>query len=509
MAENTITITREAWGSLGLAIGDAKTRHIITRVVDGGPAFAAGVRAGDLLVKVDGVPMGNKLHDQVILALKADEESTSITLTLKQDVHRTPAAWELIAAKLARAEGGSLGLSVGDGTVGAEYQVVTAVVADSAAAKAGVQQGDVLLAIDNKVATKKTQAEVIAQLKGAGADATFMFGRPLASADFAVKSSDITPLSNDAKFPSVGLGTWKAGPGEVQQAVFTAIQRGYRHIDGACDYGNEQEVGLGIRFAMDLRIVTRADLWVTSKLWNTYHAQDKVEPACRRTLTDLGLDYVDLYLIHFPISTQFVPFEDAYPPEWTVPGTETMVPINVPLARTWAGMETLVAKGMAKNIGLSNYSTQLISDLLSYCKVKPTVLQVEIHPHNQQEKLVSFCNLKGIKVTGFSPLGAKSYSWLDGDVQVAVFDEPILKRIAKAHKKSVAQVCIRWQVQRGLTVVPKSCNPGRLSENLDVFSFELTEQDMKDIATINKDRRYNDPGDFCKGFGLEHGYPIY
>ena len=95
-----------------------------------------------------------------------------------------------------------------------------------------------------------------------------------------------------------------------------------------------------------------------------------------------------------------------------------MVPINVPLARTWAGMETLVAKGMAKNIGLSNYSTQLISDLLSYCKVKPTVLQVEIHPHNQQEKLVSFCNLKGIKVTGFSPLGAKSYSWLDGDVQV-------------------------------------------------------------------------------------------
>ena len=164
----------------------------------------AALRLLSLLVKVDGVPMGNKLHDQVILALKADEESTSITLTLKQDVHRTPAAWELIAAKLARAEGGSLGLSVGDGTVGAEYQVVTAVVADSAAAKAGVQQGDVLLAIDNKVATKKTQAEVIAQLKGAGADATFMFGRPLASADFAVKSSDITPLSNDAKFPSVG-----------------------------------------------------------------------------------------------------------------------------------------------------------------------------------------------------------------------------------------------------------------------------------------------------------------
>lgn len=163
----------------------------------------AALQLLSLLVKVDGVPMGNKLHDQVILALKADE-STSITLTLKQDVHRTPAAWELIAAKLARAEGGSLGLSVGDGTVGAEYQVVTAVVADSAAAKAGVQQGDVLLAIDNKVATKKTQAEVIAQLKGAGADATFMFGRPLASADFAVKSSDITPLSNDAKFPSVG-----------------------------------------------------------------------------------------------------------------------------------------------------------------------------------------------------------------------------------------------------------------------------------------------------------------
>ena len=211
--------------------------------------------------------------------------------------------------------------------------------------------------------------------------------------------------------------------------------------------------------------------------------------AGRKTLTDLGLDYVDLYLIHFPISTQFVPFETAYPPEWCLPGTEKMVPINVPLSRTWAGMEGLVSKGMAKNIGLSNYSIQLIADLLTYCKVKPTVLQVEIHPHNQQDKLVAWCSTKGIKVTGFSPLGAKSYSWLDGDVQVAVFDEPILKRIAAAHQKSVAQICIRWQVQRGLTVVPKSCNPGRLSENLDVFGFELTEQDMTDIATINKDRR--------------------
>jgi len=333
-----------------------------------------------------------------------------------------------------------------------------------------------------------------------------------------MSKSLLTTLSSGAKMPSVGLGTWKAGPGEVKAAVLEAIKAGYRHLDCACDYGNEDEVGAGIKAAIDGGICTREDLWVTSKLWCTYHEKEQVEPACRKTLADLGLEYVDLYLIHFPISLKFVPFETRYPPEWVHdPDSATenkMIPIPVALADTWAGMESLHEKGLAKNIGVSNFNCQLIGDLLTYCKVAPTVNQVEIHPHNSQERLAAFCKWKGITVTGFSPLGAKSYSWLDGETQVSVLGEVEINRIAKAHGKSPAQICIRWQVQRGLTVVPKSCNPGRLAENLAVFDFELSEQDMKDIGAINKDHRYNDPADFCKGMGgdgpiAEFGYPIY
>lgn len=326
--------------------------------------------------------------------------------------------------------------------------------------------------------------------------------------------SAITKLSTGALMPTVGLGTWKAGPGEVKTAVFEAIKCGYRHLDCACDYGNEGEVGAGIKQAIDEGLVKRADLWVTSKLWNTYHQKEHVEPACQKTLTDLGLDYVDLYLIHFPISLKFIPFETRYPPEWVVdpdvPELNKMEVTDVPIAETWGAMEALVGKGLAKNIGVSNFTCQTLMDMLKWCKIPPAVNQVEIHPYNSQEQLVSFCKWKGITLTGFSPLGAKSYSWLDGDVQAALLDDPVLKGIADKHKQTPAAICIRWQVQRGLTVVPKSCNPGRMAANLDMFGFELSDDDMKAVAALNKGRRYNDPGDFCKGMGLpETGYPIY
>lgn len=320
-------------------------------------------------------------------------------------------------------------------------------------------------------------------------------------------------LSSGGTMPTVGLGTWKAGPGEVQAAVLEAIKRGYRHLDCACDYGNETEVGAGIKAAIDAGICAREELWVTSKLWNTYHAKEHVEAACRKTLTDLGLDYVDLYLIHFPISMEFVPFEKRYPPEWIcdpdVPELNKMIVTDVPISETWGAMEEIHAKGLAKNIGVSNFTCQTLMDMLKYCKVPPAVNQVEIHPYNVQSQLITFCKTKNIVVTGFSPLGARSYSWLDGKVQGALLEDPVITRIATSHGKSAAQICIRWQVQRGITVVPKSCNGERQTQNLSVFDFELSEDDMKDLSGLNKFIRYNDPGEFTKGFGLPEGYPIY
>ncbi len=211
------------------------------------------------------------------------------------------------------------------------------------------------------------------------------------------------------RMPSVGLGLWKVPRAVCAEVVVDAIRRGYRHLDCACDYGNEAEVGEGIAAAIEAGIVKREELWVTSKLWNTYHRSEHVEPAIRRTLADLRLDYVDLYLIHFPIATRYVPFETRYPPEWIYdPTAETprMELDSVPISETWAAMEGLVAAGLAANIGVCNFNTAGLRDLLAHAKLPPAVLQVELHPYNQQPQLVRYCQQEGIALTGFSPLGA-------------------------------------------------------------------------------------------------------
>jgi len=188
-------------------------------------------------------------------------------------------------------------------------------------------------------------------------------------------------LSGGGKsMPSVGLGMWQVPKDACAATVISAIEQGYRHFDCACDYGNEAEVGQGIREAIRRGLVTRAELWITSKLWNTYHAKEHVEPACRRSLSDFGLDYFDLYLVHFPISLRFVPFETRYPPEWVYdpsePGGGKMELDLVPMHETWPAMEELVEKGLVKNIGVCNFNTAILRDLLSYARIKPAVLQV-------------------------------------------------------------------------------------------------------------------------------------
>mmetsp|Transcript_31634 Transcript_31634/g.30937 ORF Transcript_31634/g.30937 Transcript_31634/m.30937 type:complete len:229 (+) Transcript_31634:1105-1791(+) len=212
--------------------------------------------------------------------------------------------------------------------------------------------------------------------------------------------------------PSVGLGLWKLGKEDCERTVYNAIKGGYRCFDGACDYGNEKEVGLGLKKALTEGIVKREELFITSKLWNTYHRKEHVKVACLRSLSDLGLDYLDLYLIHFPIPLKFVPFEQRYPPEWFYDPSAKhpqMEEDAVPLSETWAAMELLVEEGLVRSIGICNMGTSTIRDLLTYAKIKPAVLQVEMHPYNTQDKLLRFCRSKGIAVTAFSNLGAGSY----------------------------------------------------------------------------------------------------
>jgi len=256
---------------------------------------------------------------------------------------------------------------------------------------------------------------------------------------------------------------------------------------------------------MDAGLVTRDELWITSKLWNTYHAAEHVEPACRKTLADLGLEYLDLYLVHFPISLAFVPFEERYPPEWVHDpdaAEPAMKLVSVPMSETWTAMEGLVGSGLSRNIGVCNMGTAAIRDLLSYATVPPAVLQVELHPYNQQPKLVRFASEQGIALTGFSPLGAGSYVSIGmATDQDSALTNPVIVEMASKYEVSPAQVILRWALQRGCSVVPKSTRPERLVENLELGAFVISSDDMAKLASLDQRRRFNDPGEFCLGMG--------
>lgn len=316
----------------------------------------------------------------------------------------------------------------------------------------------------------------------------------------------------DGQMPVIGLGLWKIDKPVVADTVVEAIRAGYRHLDSACDYGNEKEVGEGIKRAIEEGLCTREDLWITSKLWNTYHHPDHVVMAMDQTLHDLGVDYLDLYLVHFPIALEFVPFETRYPPEWLFDPSEdmpVMKPARVPLSDTWKAMETLVDSGLARHIGVCNYGVSLMRDLLNYARIPPAVLQVESHPYLTQEKLLRFCSEEDIAVTAFSPLGALSYLELDmAQANESVLVQPAVAGIAARLGKTPAQVVLRWGVQRGNAIIPKTTKPERLIENASLFDFELSADDMAAINALNKNQRFNDPGVFTE-LAFNTFFPIY
>eukprot|EP00804_Cyclotella_cryptica_P024776 CCRYP_001744-RC/>CCRYP_001744-RC protein AED:0.10 eAED:0.10 QI:259/1/1/1/1/1/7/113/645 len=335
-----------------------------------------------------------------------------------------------------------------------------------------------------------------------------MFGDVVASGK--VKRDGVGQVMHDFSALRVSdpttFGMWRLD--NPEEIVYDAILAGYRRFDSACDYGNEELTGKGIRRAIEEGIVKREELYITTKLWNTYHDEEHVPLALEKCLRDLGLDYVDEFLIHFPISMEYVPIEVKYPPEWTNLNGE-MVLVKNDINSTWRAMERLVEAGKTRFIGLSNFNCQHIRQVLSIAKIRPTSLQVECHPHLSQVKLLRFARESGIRVSAFSPMGGTSYISLGMASETdLLFEHPVILDISKKHKKTAAQVLLRWAIQRNTLPISKSSSMKRMQENRALFDFYLSREEMIAIDCLNQNRRYNDPGEFCER-GMGTFCPIY
>lgn len=266
-------------------------------------------------------------------------------------------------------------------------------------------------------------------------------------------------LNSGTVIPQLGLGVWQATGDETERAVrFAVDDAGYRHLDTAAAYGNEEGVGRAVAASS----VPREDLFVTTKLWNTDHGYESALAACDASLSRLGLDHVDLYLIHWPLRDR-----------------DTRL-------RTWDAMEQIADSGRATAIGVCNFEPHHLQELVDRGGMLPAVDQVELHPHLPQHAIRDFAARHGIAVESWSPLGGTANSgWGPASKPNTLLGHPLVARIGDRHAKSPAQVLIRWHLQNGLIVIPKSVHENRIAQNADVFDFTLTDRDLADLATLD------------------------
>ncbi|WJX17626.1 3''-deamino-3''-oxonicotianamine reductase [Trifolium repens] len=290
--------------------------------------------------------------------------------------------------------------------------------------------------------------------------------------------------SNHCNMPVIAFGTAAVtnNDGEITKlAVIEAIKSGYRHFDTALIYGSEEALGEAIAEALELGLIqSRDELFITSKLWLTDNFPHLVLPALQKSLQNLKLEYLDLYLIHFPISVK--------PGNWEMPYPEEII-TTFDFKGVWKAMEECQKLGLTKSIGVSNFTCKKLDDLLSFAIIPPSVNQVEMNPVWHQKKLKEYCEAKGIIITAFSPLGAKGASWGTNDVM----DSEILKEIAEKHGKTIAQVCLRWLYEQGVTMAVKSYDKERMKQNLEIFDWSLTKDDHEKIDKMKQIRVNNGP----------------
>ncbi|XP_067657230.1 aldo-keto reductase family 1 member B1-like isoform X1 [Haliotis asinina] len=285
-------------------------------------------------------------------------------------------------------------------------------------------------------------------------------------------------LNSGYDMPVLGLGTYNSfKPNEVGDAVKAAIQMGYRHIDTAWLYKTEPEIGVAVKELIKEGKVKREELFMVTKMWVHCHEPDQVEPACRMSLEALDMDYIDMFQIHFP-----VPFVDK----------ERTKPTMTDYLDTWRAMEKLVDKGLVRSLGVCNFNKQQLERILKMdgLKYKPSNNQVEITPYLAEEDLLQFSLKNDISTTAYAPFGAPGQNYVSKDAP-KLLEDPTIVGIGSKYNKSPAQVILRWGIQRGYAVIPKSTNPARLAQNMDIFDFKLSEEDMKTMLALDRGLRNN------------------
>lgn len=291
-------------------------------------------------------------------------------------------------------------------------------------------------------------------------------------------------LNSGHSMPIFGLGTWMSKPGEVGAAVKVALTNGYKSLDCAQAYENQPEIGAVLKELFDSGVVKREDIFITSKVWNTFHSYEMALKSIESTLADLKIDYLDLCLIHWP--TGYKEGGELFPKNG-----EKMAYSDVDYLETWKAMESKVKEGKVRSIGLSNFSAQQIQRVIDNSEIKPAVLQVELHPYFQQPELVDFCHKHSIAVTAYSPLANPSMPFhKDGDPNV--LHDPVISDIAKKHGKTNAQVVLKYIVQMGISVIPKSVSETRIKENFNVWDFTLTDDEMNKMKGLDRNLRFLD-----------------